>query len=95
MARPRHYVPAIGRFLVKVVHHEARNRGVPMTRLVDSLLSEALRGSEAWRLAEAETAAELAGLHDGGGRSAGLPTGGGRGFRPKHSGKKRRGPKAA
>jgi hypothetical protein len=61
MPRPRHYVPAIGRFLVKVIHHEAKSRGVPMTRLVDSLLGEALRGTESWRVAEAETAAELAG----------------------------------
>ena len=66
MARPTHYVPAIGRFLVKVIHHEAKSRGVPMTRLVDSLLGEALRGTEAWRTAEAETAAEPAGpRHDG------------------------------
>ena len=56
MSRPSHYVPAVGRFLVKALFHEARHRRMPMTRLVDRLLREALRGTRGWRLAEAETA---------------------------------------
>jgi post-segregation antitoxin (ccd killing protein) len=81
MPRPRHYVPAIGRFLVKVIHHEAKSRGVPMTRVVDRLLGDALRGTEAWRTAEAETAAELAGPRDNRGCAAAPASGGGRPFR--------------
>jgi post-segregation antitoxin (ccd killing protein) len=81
MARPTHYVPAIDRFLVKVVFHEARRRGIPMTRLVRSLLGDALRGTAAWRTAEAETAAELAGPRDNRGCAAAPSSGGGRPFR--------------
>ena len=55
MPRPAHYVPAIDRFVVKALHHEARHRRMPMTRLVDQLLRDALCGGTGWRLAEAET----------------------------------------
>ena len=55
MARD-HYVPAIDRFVVKVLFHEARHRGIPMTRLVDELLRAALKGSAGWNLARAEIA---------------------------------------
>jgi len=54
MARPTCYVPAVDRFLVKALHHEARHRGVPMTRLLDGLLRDALRGGPGWHLAEDE-----------------------------------------
>ena len=81
MARPPYYVPAIGRFLVKVIHHEAKSRGIPMTRLVDSLLADALRGGEAWRMAEAETAADPAG-HPRDGSGAGVRNGRGCRYEP-------------
>ncbi len=51
MAAPRHYVPAISRPLVAALFHEARRRGVPMTRLVDRLLRDALAGSPGWNAA--------------------------------------------
>ena len=53
MARPTHYSPVIDRFLVSALYHEARRRNVPMTRLVDALLADALRDSEGWRTARA------------------------------------------
>jgi len=42
------------RFLVKVLFHEARRRQMPMTRLLDLLLRDTLRGSIGWHLAELE-----------------------------------------
>lgn len=48
MAKPRHYSPHISRFLVSVLYHEAKNRKIPMTKLTDDLLINALRGSPGW-----------------------------------------------
>lgn len=45
MSRPRHYSPTISRFLVSVLYHEARHQKIPMTKLTDRLLLNALRGS--------------------------------------------------
>jgi hypothetical protein len=52
MAKPTCYQPAISRFLIRALYHEGKRRGVPMTRLVDELLTGALKGSPGWRLAE-------------------------------------------
>ena len=54
MSRPHHYSPAIDRFLVSALYHEARLRRVPMTRLADELLRGALEGTDGWRLAETD-----------------------------------------
>lgn len=51
MARPRHYSPVISRFVVSVLYHEARHRRIPMTRLTDELLLQALRGTPGWQTA--------------------------------------------
>jgi hypothetical protein len=51
MDRIRCYQPAISRALVAALYHEAKVRRVPMTRLIDRLLRESLRGSCGWRLA--------------------------------------------
>lgn len=48
MARPTHYVPVISRPVVAALFHEARRRRIPMTRLVDKLLTEALMGTPGW-----------------------------------------------
>jgi len=48
MARPRHYSPHISRFLVSVLYHEAKHRKIPMTKLTDDLLLNALRDSPGW-----------------------------------------------
>ncbi len=49
MPRPHHYSPAIERFLVSVLYHEARHRKIPMTRLTNQLLKDALANSVGWR----------------------------------------------
>lgn len=51
MARPRHYVPCISRSIVCALYHEAKARRQPMTRLVDELLTTALKGTLGWQTA--------------------------------------------
>ena len=51
MSRPTYYSPVISRFVVSVLYHEARQRRIPMTRLTDELLLEALRGTPGWQTA--------------------------------------------
>ena len=48
MATPRHYVPTISRPVVAALFHEAKRHRIPMTRLVDCLLRESLRGTPGW-----------------------------------------------
>ena len=52
MARFAHYSPPIRRELVRVLYHERVRRKIPMTRLVESILSDALRNTESWRMME-------------------------------------------
>ena len=52
MPRPRHYSPAIQRFLVSVLYHEARVQKIPMTRLTNQILEDRLKGSPGWLLAQ-------------------------------------------
>jgi hypothetical protein len=52
MPRSDHYSPEIDRFLVSCLYHEARERRMPMTRLVDELLRQSLDGSVGLRKAE-------------------------------------------
>lgn len=54
MSRSVHYSPSINRFNVKVLYHEAKARGIPMTQLVNELLQNSLAGTSAWRMAEQE-----------------------------------------
>ncbi len=51
MPRSQHYSPAIERFLVSVLYHEARHRKVPMTHLTNEILKGGLAGSIGWQLA--------------------------------------------
>lgn len=51
MAQPKYYSPAIRRFLVSVLYHEARRRKIPMTELVNEILEAELMDSPGWRLA--------------------------------------------
>ena len=48
MARPRHYSPQLSRFIISVLYHEGKHRKIPMTKLTDELLLNALRGSPGW-----------------------------------------------
>lgn len=52
MPRPQHYSPAINRFLVSVLYHESKSKGMPMTKLTNELLQKALAGTEGWQKAE-------------------------------------------
>ena len=52
MPRAAHYSPAINRFIVSALYHEAYGRGVPMTKLTNELLQKALAGTEGWKKAE-------------------------------------------
>lgn len=52
MAKNTHYSPPIRRDLVRVLYHERIRRGIPMTRLVDEILTDALRDTESWRMRE-------------------------------------------
>jgi hypothetical protein len=52
MARPKHYSPALNRFLVCVLYHEARRQKKPMTVLANTLLEYCLRDTESWRQAQ-------------------------------------------
>ncbi len=51
MARANHYVPRISRFLVCVLFHERKRRNVPMTQLLDELLTDALKTTPGWEVA--------------------------------------------
>ena len=52
----RHYTPPLDRFLVKALYHEARQRDIPMTRLANQIVQQALTGSTGWKQAEQEVA---------------------------------------
>lgn len=47
MARPKHYSPQISRFLVSVLYFEAKARKIPMTKLTEELLKQALMNKHA------------------------------------------------
>ena len=59
MTRPTVYQPALPPHLVKGLHHEAKLRGKPMTRLLAEIVAEALEHTEGMSLARAELAATI------------------------------------
>jgi len=52
MARHNCYQPAISRELIRVLYFEGKHRGMPMTRLIDEVLTGALRDTPGWQIAE-------------------------------------------
>lgn len=52
MAKITHYSHPIRRDLVRALYHERKSRGIPMTRLVDEILTDALRSTDFWRVRE-------------------------------------------
>ena len=60
MATPRYYVPTISRSLVRVLYHEGKHRHMPMTRLVDELLTKALIDTPGWQIATQAEQQEMA-----------------------------------
>ena len=45
----QHYTPPLDRFLVKALYHEAKQQRVPMTRLVNHIVQQALAGTDGWK----------------------------------------------
>jgi len=52
MPRSKHYSPEIKLFLVTVLYHEARGRGVPMTVLTNQILQDGLKDTPGWKTAQ-------------------------------------------
>lgn len=52
MAKDRHYSPSLSRFILSALYHEAKARKLPMTKLTDQLLRQALMNTGGWREAE-------------------------------------------
>ena len=52
MSRPKHYTPALNRFVVSALYHEAKLRGQPMTTVANRIMESALVNSEGWKRAE-------------------------------------------
>ena len=59
MSRRTHYSPCISRRIVGALYHEAKRRRLPMTRLVDELLTGCLHDTPAWQSAHATTTGEM------------------------------------
>ena len=56
MAKSTHYTPPLSRFLVCALYHEAKQRRIPMTRLVNNLVEAGLKESPGWKEAQAQEA---------------------------------------
>ena len=52
MARANYYIPEFSRHLVKVLYFEGKRRKMSMTRLVDEILTDALKATPGWEIAE-------------------------------------------
>ena len=56
MARSTHYTPPLSRFIVCALYHEARQRRIPMTQLVNDLIELALKETSGSKEAQAQEA---------------------------------------
>ena len=56
MARSTHYPPPLSRFNVCALYHQAKQLGIPMTRLANNLVEAGLRDSAGWKEAQAQEA---------------------------------------
>ena len=54
MSHPRSYQPELHPHLIKGLHHEAKLRGVPMTKLLREIVAEALEPTEGMQRARQE-----------------------------------------
>ncbi len=50
--RQKHYTPPLSRFNVCALYHEAKQRGIPMTRLANDLIEAGLKESPGWKQAQ-------------------------------------------
>lgn len=51
MARPNYYQPVISRFAICALFHEGKRRKIPMTRLLDKIIEDALSDTPGWEKA--------------------------------------------
>ena len=64
--RQKHYTPPLSRFNVCALYHEAKTRGIPMTRLANNLVEAGLKESSGWKAAqEAQARQEAMRLGEG------------------------------
>lgn len=61
MGHLRHYSPPIRRELIRVLYHERKRRKIPMTKLVEEILTHALRYTDSWHLMEEPTNKNISG----------------------------------
>ena len=59
MARSTHYTPPLNRFNVCALYHQAKQLGIPMTRLANNLIESALKETPGWKEAQAQEAMRL------------------------------------
>jgi hypothetical protein len=52
MPKATHYTPPLSRFNVCALYHDAKKRGIPMTRLVNHLVEAGLKESASWKEAQ-------------------------------------------
>lgn len=52
----KHYTPPLSRLNVCALYHEAKARGIPMTRLANDLVEAGLKESPGWKKARAQEA---------------------------------------
>jgi hypothetical protein len=52
MARVTHYTPPLNRFNVCALYHQAKQLGIPMTRLANDLIESALKETPGWKEAQ-------------------------------------------
>ena len=57
MTRQRVYQPGVKPHLIKAIYHEAKLRGVPITILINDLLTKVLLSTQGMRIAREETLA--------------------------------------
>ena len=48
----KHYTPPLSRFNVCALFHEAKTRGIPMTRLANDLVEAGLKETPGWKEAQ-------------------------------------------
>lgn len=56
----KHYTPPLSRFNVCALYHEAKARGIPMTRLANDVVEAGLKESPGWKQAQAQEAMRMA-----------------------------------
>ena len=55
----KHYTPPLSRFIVRALFHEAKARGIPMTRLANDLVEAGLKETPGWKEAQAQEAMRM------------------------------------